>query len=209
MTLQPDPATVAAVILGGGHSRRFGQEKGLATWRGFSLVDHVLRRLPQPRRGTLLVLRAEQHDDWSGRDDVTIIHDHAAHEGPLRGVIRALEHLRENRTASWAWIVACDQPLVNANLLRAMLADVTPATLAVVPEWEDRLQPLSGLYHVDAGARLRTCHENGETALVRALETIGCQKLAADICRQHDPRGLGFMNINRPADLNELERMLK
>jgi len=209
MTLQPDPATVTAVILGGGHSRRFGQEKGLATWRGLSLVDHLLRRLPSPRRGTLLVLRAEQTQDWAGRDNVTIIHDHAAHEGPLRGVIRALDYLCENRTASWAWIVACDQPLVSANLLRAMLAAVTPATLAVVPEWKGRLQPLTGLYHVDAGARLRTCHEHGETALVRALETIGYQKLAADTCHQHDPLGLGFMNINRPADLNELERMLK
>ena len=206
---RPDPSTVTAVVLGGGHSRRFGQEKGLATWQGLSLVDHVLQRLPQPRRGTLLVLRAEQSDDWAGREDVNIIHDHAAHEGPLRGVIRALDHLRESHPAGWAWVVACDQPLVSADLLRAMLAEVTPATLAVVPEWGGRLQPLTGLYHVDAGARLRTCQEQGETALVRALETIGYQKFADDTCRQYDPRGLGFMNINRPADLNELERMLK
>jgi molybdopterin-guanine dinucleotide biosynthesis protein A len=209
LAAKPDAAAVTAVVLGGGHSRRYGQEKGLANWRGLSLVDHVLQRLPQPRRGTVLVLRAEQSDDWAGRDEVTIIHDHQAHEGPLRGVIRALEYLHDSRPASWAWLVACDQPLVNADLLRALTAEVTPATLAVIPEWNGRLQPLTGLYHVDAGARLRTCQNQGEAALVRAVETIGYQKYSTAQCRRHDPRGLGFMNINRPADLDELERMLK
>ena len=127
----------------------------------------------------------------------------------MRGVIRALEYLHDSRPASWAWLVACDQPLVNADLLRALTAEVTPATLAVIPEWNGRLQPLTGLYHVDAGARLRTCQNQGEASLVRALETIGYQKYSAAQCRRHDPRGLGFMNINRPADLDELERMLK
>ncbi len=205
---------MAALVLGGGHSRRFGQEKGLADWRGLSLVDHVLQRLPTPRQGTLLALRAEQsadwkNADWAGRDEVEIIHDHQAHAGPLRGVIRGLEHLHDNGRAKWAWVVACDQPLVNANLLRALLGVVTPATLAVVPEWEGRLQPLTGLYHVDAASQLRAWHDRGETSLVRALANIGHQTFPAAKCREHDPRGLGFKNINRPADLDELARMLK
>lgn len=209
MNTAPEAAAVSAVVLGGGQSRRFGQEKGLAQWRGRNLVDHVLQRLPRPRPVTLLVLRAEQTAAWSGRDGVDIVHDHAAHAGPLRGVIRGLEHLAEVRPASWTWIVACDQPLVNADLLCALLSETSPSTLAVVPEWNGRLQPLSGLYHTGAAADLRACHERGETSLVGALETVGHRVYSARRCREHDPRGLGFMNVNRPADLNELERMIK
>jgi len=209
-TPRPDTAAVAAIVLGGGHSRRFGQEKGLANWRGLSLVEHVLQRLPKPRAATLLVLRQEQQETWSGRqEDVTIIHDHAAHAGPLRGVIRGLEYVAAQQTSQWAWIVACDQPLVSTELLGGMLAETSTKTLAVIPEWADRLQPLTGLYHVDAAASLRNCHERGENSLIRALETIGHRVYSGEQCRQHDPRGLGFMNVNRPADLDELERILK
>ncbi len=209
MAERPASGTIAAVVLGGGHSRRFGQEKGLAIWRGLSLVDHVLQRLPQPRPGTLLVLRTEQEETWANQAGVSLIHDHDGHEGPLRGVIRALDHLKTSGLSDWAWILACDQPLINAKLLQAMAACASATDFAIVPEWEGRLQPLSGLYHVGAGDRLRACHEQGETALVRALETIGFQKFSEDDCRKHDSQGLGFKNINRPADLIELERILK
>jgi len=200
---------VTAIILGGGHSRRFGQEKGLASWRGLSLVDHVLQRLPRPRQATLIVLRREQAADWTGRDDVELVHDHDAHAGPLRGVIRGLEHLKSRQPDGWAWIVACDQPLVSTELLCALLDEVSAATLAIIPEWEGRLQPLAGLYHVDAAAGLRACHARGEASLIRALETVGHRTYTANQCRQYDPRGLGFRNVNRPADLDDLERMLK
>ena len=200
---------VTAIVLGGGHSRRFGQEKGLASWRGVTLVDHVLQRLPSPRQATLIVLRQEQANKWAGRTGVEIIHDHEAQAGPLRGVIRGLEHVKSHQPDGWAWIVACDQPLVSADLMRGLLDEISPATLAVIPEWEGRLQPLAGLYHVDAAPRLRARHERGEASLVRALETIGHRTYTSRQCRVHDPRGLGFMNVNRPADLDELERMLK
>jgi molybdopterin-guanine dinucleotide biosynthesis protein A len=61
---------------------------------------------------------------------------------------------------------------------------------------------------VDAAARLRTCHDQGETSLVGALETIGHKLMPMEECRRHDLRGLGFMSINRPSELAELERML-
>ncbi len=209
MASGPETGAVTTIVLGGGHSSRFGREKGLAPWRGLSLVDHVLQRLPRPRRATVLVLRREQDADWDGRDDVDIIHDHDAHAGPLRGVVRGLEHVAVDQPSGWAWIVACDQPLVSAALLCGLLAEVSPSTLAVIPEWEGRLQPLTGLYHVDAAVPLRNCHERGDTSLIGALETMGYRTFTTDQCRRHDPRGLGFMNVNRPADLDELERILK
>jgi molybdopterin-guanine dinucleotide biosynthesis protein A len=203
-----DTATISAVVLAGGLSRRFGQEKGLAEWRGLPVVEYVLQRLPRPRRGTLLVMRAEQEADWTPREGVQIINDHEAHAGPLRGVVRALDHVALTHLADWAWVVACDQPLVSAGLLVALAAKASPAALAVIPEWDGRLQPLSGLYHVDAAARLRECHDRGEASLIGALETIGYQLMPAEECRHHDLRGLGFMSINRPSELAELERML-
>jgi len=198
---QPTPAVI---VLCGGQSRRFGTDKGLAVWRGKTLIDHVLDRLPPHHRPTVLVMRQEQQTLYGEREQVTVISDHQAHAGPLRGVIRGLEHLAG--TASWAWVVACDQPLVCPALLTALVDKITIPAQAIIPEWESRLQPLTGLYPVAAASALRQQHEAGENSLLGALATIPHTVIPATECRASDPLGLGFRNINRGSDLAELER---
>jgi len=192
--------TVTAVILAGGRSTRFGSDKGLAEWRGRRLVDHVLDRLPVERDGTVLVIRREQDDGaWPG---VTTVHDDPArNEGPLRGVIRGLAAC----TTSWAWVVACDQPLVSADLFLALRASVLADDRALIPEWNGRLQPLTGLYAVQSGALLAECGAGGEQSLIGALKTVGYRVFTEEECRRSDPRGVGFLNINRPEHLVQLE----
>jgi len=191
---------VTAVILAGGRSTRFGSDKGLAEWRGHRLVDHVLDRLPVERDGTVLVIRREQDDDsWPG---VTTVHDDPTlNEGPLRGVIRGLAAC----TTTWSWVVACDQPLVSSDLLLALQRSVLADDRALIPEWNDRLQPLTGLYAVQTGPLLAECGAGGEQSLIGALKTVGYRVFPEEECRRSDPHGAGFLNINRPDQLAQLE----
>jgi molybdopterin-guanine dinucleotide biosynthesis protein A len=191
---------VTAVILAGGRSTRFGADKGLAEWNGRRLVDHVLDRLPAERLDTVLVLREEQDDgSWPG---ITIVHDDPTrNEGPLRGVVRGLAACR----TPWAWVVACDQPLINAGLLRGLLTAAGTGDLPVIPEWQGRLQPLTGLYATACGPLLEKCGDLGEQSLIGALKTIGFRIFSEDDCRGCDPNGTGFLNINRPDQLDQLE----
>ncbi|MCK9994980.1 MAG: molybdenum cofactor guanylyltransferase [Candidatus Krumholzibacteria bacterium] len=191
---------MTAVILAGGRSTRFGSDKGLATWRGRRLVDHVLDRLPAGRDGTVLVIREEQDEgSWPG---VSIVHDDPdRNEGPLRGVIRGLAACQ----TYWAWVVACDQPLVSAELLLALQASALPDDQALLPEWKGRLQPLTGMYAVNSGPLLAERETGGEKSLIGALKTVGYRVFTEEKCRRYDHRGLGFLNINRPDQFAELE----
>ena len=191
---------VTPVVLAGGRSTRFGRDKGGAEWRGRRLIDHVLDRVAGCGAAPVVVLRAEQ--DSEIRPDVTVVHDDPARpEGPLRGVIRGLAACRTD----WAWIVACDQPLVSADLLVALRRAAGPGDLALVPEWEGRLQPLTGLFAVAAGPRLAACAAAGQRSLIGGLKTIGFRVFDQDACRGVDPRGAGFLNVNRPKHLDQLE----
>ncbi len=191
---------VTAVILAGGRSTRFGCDKGLVTWRGRSLVDHVLERLPSGRAETVLVLRQDQ--DTGSWPDVTIVHDDPdLGDGPLRGVVAGLAACR----TTWAWVVACDQPLVSAPLLVGLLESATPDDRVVIPEWNGRLQPLTGLYAVTAGPLLAKCASSRALSLITALNKIGHRVFAEEQCRKFDPDGAGFLNINRPEQLAQLE----
>jgi molybdopterin-guanine dinucleotide biosynthesis protein A len=191
---------VTAIILAGGRSARFGSDKGLATWRGQRLVDHVLERLPVERADTVLVLRQEQDQGfWPG---ITTVHDDPGlGDGPLRGVIGGLEACR----TPWAWVVACDQPLINADLLGALYRSAKPDDRVLIPEWKGRLQPLTGLYALETGPLLADRAAAGEHSLIGALKTIGFRVFTEEECLRYDPNGAGFLNVNRPEQLAELE----
>ena len=198
--MAPDSKTVTAVILSGGRSTRFGSDKGLAEWRGRRLVDHVLDRVPGICSDTVLVLREDQ--DTGAWQNITTVHDDPTrNEGPLRGVIRGLAAC----TTEWAWVLACDQPLVCPELLVDIWAFATGDDHAIIPEWEGRLKPLTGLYSVRSGFLLEQCSDQGEKSLIGALKTVGYRVYDEEKCRRWDPRGASFLNINRPEHLDLLE----
>jgi molybdopterin-guanine dinucleotide biosynthesis protein A len=191
---------VTSVILAGGRSTRFGSDKRLARWRGRSLVDHVLERLPGTDHPPRLVMREEQDPSpWPNVD--VIFDDPSRSEGPLRGVISGLAAC----TTGWAWVIACDQPMVNPDILKELFANAREDDLALIPEWAGRLQPLTGLYAVSTGALLKECADAGEHSLIGALKTIGFRIFPEEDCRRVDPPGTGFLNINRPDQLELLE----
>jgi molybdopterin-guanine dinucleotide biosynthesis protein A len=198
--MEPLRTTVTAVTLAGGRSTRFGSDKGLATWRGRRLIDHVMDRLPAERDGTVLVIRKEQ-DDGSWPDVTTVYDEPDRNEGPLRGVIRGLAACQTDL----AWVVACDQPLISADLLLALYKSFRPDDHALLPEWKGRLQPLTGLYAVKSGLLLAERETGGEQSLIGALKTIGFRVFPEEECREIDQRGVGFLNINRPEQFTELE----
>lgn len=193
--------SVTGIVLAGGLSTRFGSDKSRASWRGRSLLEHVLAGLPDERTETLVVLRGEQDPgEWP---DLRVVHDDPGlGAGPLRGVIAGLAAC----TTEWAWIVACDQPLVSANLLRGLRADARPGCLAVVPVWQGRLQPLHALYATAGLAHLRDRTAAGEQSLIAALTAGDLQILDETACRALDPTGHAFINVNRPEHLAELDR---
>jgi len=203
--MPPTPHEVTAIILAGGRSLRFGQDKGRAEWRGRSLLGHVLDVLPSERAGTLVVVRAEQAADYEAEaPGVTIVPDDPAlPDGPLRGVITGLK----NCPTEWAWIVGCDYPLVRPELLRALLpaADDRP----VIPQWNNRLQPLVGLYPAACGADLEAFAAAGERSLIGALISADHLEFLEDACREADPDGRSFLNVNEPGHLDEIEAIAK
>ena len=188
------------VIVAGGLSRRFGCSKAHALWRGQSFLEHVLGALPCEPSAVVLVVRAEQDEgSWPiGR----VIHDDPRlAEGPLRGVVLGLEHSER----PWNWVLACDLPGVRTQLLRALRTRARSGVHAVVPRWRGRLQPLCALYAREAARALRVDLERGERSIVRAVEALGYDEFDEDACRQLDPCGASFVNVNHPGELCALD----
>lgn len=111
----------AGILLAAGQSRRFGGDKQLATYHGDSLLARGARLLIDSGlapRIVVLAASAERHRESLVGFDVEIIVNRVPEQG-ISGSIRA--GLQAIGSADGTVIALCDQPLVTAEHLRALL----------------------------------------------------------------------------------------
>ncbi len=125
----------------------------------------------------------------------TIFEQPHKHEGPLFGVVRALQDCKDR-----CFILATDYPLITTDFLRDLRRrfDATEAAL-LMPVWQGVPQPLCAGYAaamlpilqrriVEGKLDLRGLMTEAETALVEV-------------------EGNALFNVNTPAEMEEAERL--
>lgn len=181
---------VAAYILAGGRSSRFGGNKALHPIDGRPMVLHVADALGSFARPVTLVGCPTDYEALQ----LPTIPDLVENAGPLGGIVTALQHARKD----WILVVACDMPRLAEAPLAALLeaTRLTPSQ-AVVPRTPDgRLQPLCATYSKTALAALSAALQAGRRKLTDAFEGIRWEALPV---ADEAP----FANVNRPCDLPE------
>ncbi len=190
------------IVLAGGESWRFGSPKALALWRGKRLIDHLVERLRRFADTTVIVTNPlPGGPPWPG--DKVLYDDRSLPAGPLRGIVRGLPEC----TAEWAWVVATDTPLVSIDLLGALRREARAGDVAVTPLWDGVRQPLVACWETAAAPQLAELLRAGEHSPGAALDRLGCRTFPLERCRQIDPTGMSFFNVNTPRDLEELDRL--
>jgi molybdenum cofactor guanylyltransferase len=193
----------SAMVLAGGHSRRFGRDKSDALWSGRTLMAHVVARLRGLCPEVIAVSRREQ--DGSAWPVDRVVHDDPeAPEGPLRGIVAGLASCH----TPYCFVLSCDTPCFKPELLAALRRWIGPDDLAAVPEWEGRLQPLVALYSVRSLPQFRHLLESGERSPTRALVGLPYLRVSEGGCGTIDPEGWSFRNVNTPQDLEALDGRL-
>ena len=188
MTRPRLPPTVG-VVLAGGQSRRFGQEKAVANFRGRALMDAVADCLSGCAS---LAVSAKPHSQAAQRareQGWAVLHDDAAHpSGPLSGVCAALKWA-DARGYAFLATAPCDAPLLPRTLFSSMhdaLGDA-PAVYAVTKNGE---HPLCALWRVSLSRPLARLLDAGAHPSVR------------DFLHQHGARQLTFGRAERFANAN-------
>lgn len=137
--------TRRAVVLAGGHSRRFGdRDKALAPVGGEPMLRRVCRAARDATGSPPVVAvataeRAATYDDIL--DDATFVIDAPEPAGPAGGVRAALE----GSTAPWLFLCGCDMPWLDASAID-WLFDRRAAADVVVPRAGEWCQPLHSWY---------------------------------------------------------------
>lgn len=191
-------ASVSAALLLGGESSRMGRDKAALEVGGIPCALRVGRLLAALCEEVLLVGGAAP-PGLAGR----VVADPAGPGCALRGLTAALEAATQERVL----VVATDLPLLEVDLLLALLA--WPEADAVVPRTADGIHPLCALYHRSRVLPLaRERLARGELKLQGLLDSVETAYIAPEEIEKLDPDGRMLANLNTPEDLACVEAWL-
>lgn len=139
-------AAVAAVVLAGGASRRFGSDKLSAPFGRSTVLDRLLDGLPGPADWPVVCVGPSRPT----HRPVTWVREEPPGGGPLAAIAAGLDHV--DPEAAVVVLLAGDQPYAAAAALRiSALLDQSPGVEAVVAvDGHGRSNPLLAAYRTEA-----------------------------------------------------------
>jgi molybdenum cofactor cytidylyltransferase len=125
---------VGAVILAAGASTRFGEPKQLLAFNGESLVQRAVHAATESGCMPVVVVTgaaAEQVQRDLAGPLAELVHNTDWERGLGTSIRRGIEHLSQSDVGAVV-LLACDQPLVNANSIGRLIAEYRTSRKAIV-----------------------------------------------------------------------------
>jgi molybdopterin-guanine dinucleotide biosynthesis protein A len=200
----------SAVILAGGFSRRFGQDKGLLPLANKPLIEHVLDAIDKIVDEKIVVVSSKtQAENYTKVLDskVKVFVDDDNVQSPLVGALKGFKEASNE----YALLLPCDTPLLSKDVL-SLLLDLCPNKNAVIPRWPNGyIEPLQAVYctkpALEAAKKALSEGKMNMQSMVDKLR--GVRYISTLVLRQLDPELKSFFNVNTPMDLRKAEAMLR
>jgi molybdopterin-guanine dinucleotide biosynthesis protein A len=199
--------TYSAIILSGGESKRFGQDKGLFQVLQKPLISFVIEKVKPFVDELLLVTKRKSANAYSSLfPSIRILIDEYDFRGALAGIVTGLNHAH----GTYSYILPSDTPLLSAQIL-ALLRDLSSDYDAVIPRWPSGyLEPLQAIYHTQITTRAALLSIQEESYrlrnMINRLEDV--KYISTTTLTQYDPNLRTFFNINQVDDLQEVLHLL-
>lgn len=202
---------VRGYVLAGGESTRFGRDKALVP---FGDVPLLLRTVDLARTCTTSVSVVSAPRKYCDLDaQLEILEDRWPGQGPLGGIITALENTAEIVPGStWNLILSCDMPFLTGDWLQFLVDRARHSSTdvqAIVPQSAHGLEPLCACYRTNAAEALKTAFEAGVRKVTQALKQVHSELLDESVWTRFDSAGRLFWNMNTPADFEGARRFWK
>jgi molybdenum cofactor guanylyltransferase len=192
---------IPSYVLAGGASKRFGQDKALVHFGGKPMLLRIYELLAQISANVKMV---SMQGRYSGLG-IEIVGDRWPGEGPLGGIITALEHSAGAETgAEWNLIVGCDMPFLTREWLMFLIERTSQSSVDVLlPESAHGPEPLCACYRTAAAPVLRNVFDRGVRKVTQALKHVQTEVLDEAQWKRFDSAGWLFWNMNTAADYED------
>jgi molybdopterin-guanine dinucleotide biosynthesis protein A len=200
---------VRGYVLAGGGSTRFGRDKALTQFDSTPLLVRIDTLARTCIEEVMVVATAEKYRDLDPH--LEVIKDRWPGEGPLGGIITALQHTAStNPAAEWNLILSCDMPFLTAEWLNFLVDRArasAPEIQVILPHSTHGPEPLCACYRTNAADALKNVFDRGVRKVTQALQQLRTEVLDESVWKRFDSAGRLFWNMNTPDDFAEAQRL--
>jgi len=195
---------ILGVILAGGKSRRFGEDKSKIKLGNKTLLEHVIDKVKKEFSELLIISNNQNYRFTSKR--IFLVQDFIKGQlGPLIGVLSAMKWVELNKK-NYKWIATfpCDTPFFDIKIIEYLKIKSfeTKKKLVFLKSAEKR-HNIFGLWSLD----LKEILENDILNNIRKVE-IWADKIGSDIINIEKGKFDSFLNINTKDDLEIAKKKL-
>lgn len=186
---------ITGVVLGGGQSRRMGQDKRVLEWEGAKFLDKVCLTMGELFHEVLLVTAKEDYP--CSHLPVRLVTDIIPQKGSLGGLYTGIKEASQ----PFAFVVACDMPFLNSTAISRLCA--LPESDVVMVKLSTGFQPLHGRYSKECCPIIEQMIQEGNLRIQNLINhsSLSVQIIEDSMFKDIDPHCYSFLNINTPSDL--------
>ena len=198
-----------AIILAGGSSTRFGQDKGFLPLANKPIIQYILNTTKKLVDEQIIVVNSRTQAENYKQNlhaETKILIDAENIQTPLIGAFTGFEAAE----GEYSLLLPCDVPFVSKDAL-SLLLDLCPNRTAVIPRWPSGyIEPLQAVYATrSASEASRKTLSEGKLRMQAMIDSLhGVRYVSTLVLEQLDPNLTTFFNINTPLDLKRAEAML-
>ena len=199
-----DHNNILGVVLAGGKSQRFGEDKCQVKLGDRLLIDYILSEITDEFEEILLV--ANNSINFKKSKNITLINDFKKNLGPLGGVLTAMKWVKENnKNYQWISTFPADTPFFKTHILKKFLQAINfnENKLFFIKSNNTR-HNIFGLWSIDLLDKLEDDLDKGERKVEIWANSIGVKSIDMHF-ENKDP----FFNINTKEELAKAEEILK
>jgi molybdopterin-guanine dinucleotide biosynthesis protein A len=196
--LKMDHSKILGVVLAGGKSLRFGEDKSQVKLNNKSLIDHILSEILTEFKELLIV--SNNSIEFNKSENISIISDFKNNLGPLGGVLTAMKWIKDNnKDYQWISTFPTDTPFFKNQILKDFhdKINLKNGKLFFIKSNNTR-HNIFGLWSIDLADKLEKDLENGDRKVEDWANKVGVNIIDMQF-EKNDP----FFNINTKEDLEK------
>ena len=201
--LKMDHSKILGVVLAGGKSLRFGEDKSQVKLNNKSLIDHILSEILTEFKELLIV--SNNSIEFNKSENISVISDFKNNLGPLGGVLTAMKWIKDNnKDYQWISTFPTDTPFFKNQILKDFhdKINLKNGKLFFIKSNNTR-HNIFGLWSIDLADKLEKDLENGDRKVEDWANKVGVNIIDMQF-EKNDP----FFNINTKEDLEKAKRYI-
>ena len=196
---------ILAVVLAGGKSKRFGEDKNQIKLGDKTLLEHVLSKINNKFEEILIV--SSHNLEIKKSENITIIPDCFDDFGPLAGVLSSMKWIKENQKKyKWVATFPSDTPFFDISIIEEYKKriNINDSSLYFIKS-NNKRHNIFGLWSIDLLDVLEDDLKNNNFRKVEDwADKIGVKTINIEV-NEFDP----FFNINTKEDFEKAKEILK